>query len=351
MPLRLFQKFPSTAYDVDGDGSSKFAVDILRRIKVRAEALLDGAIYYNYSTQVGDTPEIIADKYYGSSQYHWVVMMMNDRIDPTYDFTLDGINFESYLTGKYGSIDRAKGLAKILSKSPTEGAGVGGVIDISIGAQWHAHEQHRGFGLGANSQIDVGTMPAGHSTAIIVKDLKLNGDPFSRIHVDDVVTIFIPEDWYDSGNTALYSKSSYATSAKVTGRSTYRELDPNGVPVETTHQNRNFIISLELNSNTYPLFTWGTEKEETVSIQTGIHHYAMSYYDTTGTILLADSVWIDQTRYANNSDPNSPSDLSKKIVSNYTYEELANEDKRTIVLLKAEYLSEFLTQFNALIGD
>jgi hypothetical protein len=349
MPKQFFQRFPVTEYDVDNSGEKKTVVDVLRRVKARAEALSDGGVFYNYTMQEGDNPEIIADKYYGSSQYHWVVMMMNDRIDPTYDFTLDDLNFENYIAGKYGSVDQAKGLVKTLTKNPD--TGTLGYVDVSIVSQWHEHEQHRGSGFGANTCIDVGTMPAGHSTAIVIKDAKTNGDPFSGIHVGDVVTIFIPEDWYDSTNTTLYPKSSYATSAKVTGRSTCREFDVNGVPVDVTYQDRDFFISLDLNSNTYPLCTWGTEEEETVSIQTGIHHYEMSYYNFTGTVSLADSVWIDQTRYANNSDPNSFSDLSKKLVSNYTYEDLANEDKRNIVLLKEEYLSEFVTQFNALIGE
>jgi len=340
MPLRLFQKFPNITYDVDGDGSSKYVVDILRRIKIRVEVLLDGAIFYNYPTQEGDTPEIIADKYYGSAQYHWVVMLMNNIIHPTYDFVLNDSNFESYISGKYGSVDRAKGLSINLSTG-------GYMMPFIMVPQWHSYEQHKGSGFGANSQIDIGTMPAGHSTSIIIYNAKTS-DPFSSIYVDDVVTIFIPEGWYDSSNLALYSKSSYATSAKVTGRSTYRPMDVNGVPVDSTHPNRNFVISLDLNSNTYPAFTWDTDTE-TVSIQTGIHHYEMNYYNSTGTTLLADRVWIDQTRYANNSNPNSPSDLSKKIVSNYTYEDTINEDKRTIYLLKREYLHEFVDEFEQLV--
>nr|HIL74910.1 hypothetical protein [Rhodospirillales bacterium] len=89
MPKRYFQMIPAVDYDVDGDGTTKVAIDILRRVKLRAESLLDGAIFYNYQMQDSDNAEIIADKYYGSSQYHWVVLMMNNILDHTYDLTLN----------------------------------------------------------------------------------------------------------------------------------------------------------------------------------------------------------------------------------------------------------------------
>ena len=336
MPKRYFQRFPVTQYDVDNDGDQKIVVDVLRRVKLRAAAKADGGVFYNYQMQDGDNAEIIADKYYGSSEYHWVVLMMNDRIDHTYDFTLDDENFENYIVGKYGSVDRSKGLSKNLSSSD--------YMNVVIGPQWHAYEQHSGSGFGANTEIEIGTIPAGNSTAIIVYDEKDN-DPFSSIYVDDVVTIFVPEDFYDSANTTNYPKTQYATSARVTGRCTYR---PEGTT--STFENRNYMISLDLNSNTYPALTWDKDNE-TVSIQTAINHFKMDYHNDAGTIKLASSVYIDQARYANNSNPNSPDDLTKKIVSNYTYEAELNESKRTISLLKAEYLPEFLKQFDALVKE
>ena len=82
---------PAINYDVDGDGTTKVVIDILKRVKARAEAIVDGGIFYKYQIQEGDNAEIIADKYYGSSQYHWVVLFMNNILDHTYDFTLNDI--------------------------------------------------------------------------------------------------------------------------------------------------------------------------------------------------------------------------------------------------------------------
>ena len=37
--------------------------------------------------QDSDTPEIIADKYYGNVEYHWVVLLFNNIIDPQFEYS------------------------------------------------------------------------------------------------------------------------------------------------------------------------------------------------------------------------------------------------------------------------
>jgi len=51
----------------------------------------------------GETPEIIAHKYYGDSKRHWIVMFSNYIIDPYFDFPLSQTNFENFVANKYGS--------------------------------------------------------------------------------------------------------------------------------------------------------------------------------------------------------------------------------------------------------
>ena len=99
MPKRYFQMIPTVDYDVDGDKTTKVAIDILRRVKLRADALLGGAIFYNYQMQEGDNAEIIADKYYGSSQYHWVVLLMNDMSMHTINIEQNALNNEDGSNG------------------------------------------------------------------------------------------------------------------------------------------------------------------------------------------------------------------------------------------------------------
>lgn len=44
---------------------------------------------------------MIANKYYGSSEKHWIVLLFNDIIDPQYDWPLDERTLIRYINDKY----------------------------------------------------------------------------------------------------------------------------------------------------------------------------------------------------------------------------------------------------------
>jgi hypothetical protein len=60
-------------------------------------------LYYTYDIQEGDTPEIIAHKYYGDSYRYWIVLFANELLDPQWDWPMTYKMFEQYLADKYPS--------------------------------------------------------------------------------------------------------------------------------------------------------------------------------------------------------------------------------------------------------
>lgn len=101
---KYFNYFPTTFYN---NSNTSLALDTVTNIIARfsfEESLKENsAIFYPYDIQDGDTPEIIANKYYGSSEKHWIVLMFNDIIDPQYDWPLDQRTFISYVNDKYSA--------------------------------------------------------------------------------------------------------------------------------------------------------------------------------------------------------------------------------------------------------
>ena len=80
-----FSYFPDTFHDLRNTGSKTQVTNILRRFKVK-DVLQDRAdIFYEYSIQDGDRPDIIAEKFYGNANYAWIVLHYNDIIDPFFD--------------------------------------------------------------------------------------------------------------------------------------------------------------------------------------------------------------------------------------------------------------------------
>ena len=99
-----FENFPKIAYDFNiGDTTKVIAVtDITENVRFRKEILSNIALYDEYDIIDGETPEIIAEKFYGSAQYHWIVMLANDIYDYRADFPLTQLQLERYVSDKYG---------------------------------------------------------------------------------------------------------------------------------------------------------------------------------------------------------------------------------------------------------
>lgn len=51
----------------------------------------------------GETPEIIAKQYYGSTKYHWLVLVANNIVDIHRDWPLSTRSLNAYVEDKYGT--------------------------------------------------------------------------------------------------------------------------------------------------------------------------------------------------------------------------------------------------------
>lgn len=98
-----FSFFPKTPYDISKGGSSKDVVNIMLRFITKLQLQDRTAVFYNYTIQDGDRPDIIAAKYYGDAKYDWIVMLTNNIFNVDYDWPLSSIDFESFIRSKYGS--------------------------------------------------------------------------------------------------------------------------------------------------------------------------------------------------------------------------------------------------------
>jgi hypothetical protein len=83
------------------NGGAIILTNIMARANIITERLKNPLLYYTYDIQEGDTPEIVAHKYYGDSYRYWIVLFANEIINPQWDWPLSGSNFEKYIQDKY----------------------------------------------------------------------------------------------------------------------------------------------------------------------------------------------------------------------------------------------------------
>jgi len=102
-----FKDFNNFLYDfeIKGKREVKIVTDITRNVRFRRDVLANITTYDYYDVEEGDTPEIIAEKFYGNAEYHWIIMLCNERFDYRNDFPLTSTQLNSYIEEKYTNPD------------------------------------------------------------------------------------------------------------------------------------------------------------------------------------------------------------------------------------------------------
>lgn len=75
--------------------------DITRRSQFIQKVTSNPYLYMPYTVKEGERPQDIAQDYYGSVDYDWVVLMANNIIDPYYQWPLEEDDFKKFLIDKY----------------------------------------------------------------------------------------------------------------------------------------------------------------------------------------------------------------------------------------------------------
>jgi hypothetical protein len=101
--MQYFNKLPKIV-EYDAKGIGRVFTNLITRASVIPEFLKNPMVYYQYTMQEGDTPEIIAAKYYGDSYRYWIVLFANELLDPQWDWPMSNKVFEEYITTKYPNI-------------------------------------------------------------------------------------------------------------------------------------------------------------------------------------------------------------------------------------------------------
>ena len=104
----LFRSFPKVNYSLKKNKNFELLTNITLRFKVRDIIKNRTAIYFDYVVKDSDRPDIIASKYYDDPTLDWIIFLVNDIVDPYYDWPLSDESFDSYMRTLYGSTAEAK---------------------------------------------------------------------------------------------------------------------------------------------------------------------------------------------------------------------------------------------------
>jgi len=93
---RYFENFPTITYE------GQKVRDITRRNQFTKVVSTNPLLYLPYTVKEGQRPEDVANFYYGSTDYTWLVYVSNNIIDPYHQWPMAENDFNAYLIEKYG---------------------------------------------------------------------------------------------------------------------------------------------------------------------------------------------------------------------------------------------------------
>lgn len=309
--MAYFSKFPRVRYSFDNGATDKIAVDIVKRVRFRDYLINNASYFTEYILKDGDTPDIVADRLYGDSELHWVVMLFNNIINPYYDFPISQREMEAYAENTF------RGETYFL----TDWTG-----PETLPSDFSVVRNQTIRGVEGNTFSTLDGMTFGLTAAAIVRRWDKT---FSRLEVTGITGDgFTQGDLICAIGTSA-DGSTYTMSARISRR-VQRSA-------EALHHFYNSVDDTELNP-------YGTPPQGATGAQVLLGYTGGSTfgpeYDYFNTIAGITNTLI----YAYIVDG---SDTYVK--TNYQYLEDENESKRTIKIIKPEYIQRILRDFEDLM--
>ena len=108
-----FNSFPKVI-TTDYNGNGILLTNIIKRVDIIPTLLKNPLLNYSYDLQEGDTPDIVANKYYGDSYRYWLALFSNNIINPQWQWPMSSSVFDNYIQNKYADAAAAANVVSVL---------------------------------------------------------------------------------------------------------------------------------------------------------------------------------------------------------------------------------------------
>jgi hypothetical protein len=110
-----FNQFPELEYltgiNNAGIGTFTKTVNLFRTANLKETVFKYATFYYDYVIQNGEKPEDVARKEYDNDGLYWLVLQINNIVDPYQQWPLSDEDLDNYILNKYGSWAAAESIS------------------------------------------------------------------------------------------------------------------------------------------------------------------------------------------------------------------------------------------------
>jgi hypothetical protein len=274
--MSYFSKFPRVLYSVNKEGNNaKIVPDMLARVKFIDSVISNQSLFFKYEVKGEETAEQIAHRVYGNPEKHWILFLVNQIIDPHFDWPLGPYDFDKYIRQKYASIN--------VSLSTAESYATPGTYYSSGEVVYQGSSTY-------DKSTSEATIIAYDSTNKILKlkfpsQMFANGRTLKGVSGNSAAqthTVIAITNNLDGYQWATNTVSHYeATETKINSDDpTFSEVKKYRVTPNTYNHVTNSIVSINTNtsySNTYNVVSSATGANVTMTVNTTIG--PVTYYD------------------------------------------------------------------------
>lgn len=93
--------YPSLLNDRSGSADTVRVKNLFRRVKIREDYFSNLILFTKYKIEGDDRPDNVAEKYYGSPDLDWIVLLANNIVDIKNDWPMTEYDLNVYLNEKY----------------------------------------------------------------------------------------------------------------------------------------------------------------------------------------------------------------------------------------------------------
>lgn len=105
MATNIFESFPKVNYTLDNGETLQIVTDLFKRVILSKELKENNSFFETYEVLHGETPEEVSYRFYGTQTLHWLILMVNDIIDPRFEWPVSEENLLQLTSKKYGGDD------------------------------------------------------------------------------------------------------------------------------------------------------------------------------------------------------------------------------------------------------
>ena len=299
--MSYFSKFPRVLYSVNKEGNNaKVVPDMLTRVKFLDSIISNQNLFFKYEIKGGETPEQIANRVYGNPEKHWIILLVNQLIDPQFDWALGPFEFEKHIKQKYGSLT----ISLKTTESYPANYTVGEVV-----YQGSSYDKSTAEGVVVAYNSGTKVLQVKFPSQILANGSNITGVSSAQTHTIVGITNNLDGYQWASNTISHYEATETRTNADDP---TFSEVRKYRVTANGFNHSTNTIISINTNtsySNTYNVFSSVTGDNVQYTVATTIS--PITYYD---------------------------------------YEVELNENKRRIVVPKSTVVNAIETQFASLMS-